>query len=341
MRILKLVLIILFCAAASVPFISTRLAANTNRETNASSQQDTSQYVGSSTCAECHTNQATHYTLTAHSKTNNDKYSADKRGCEACHGGAKQHVEFHSTAQRLIKEGKDAEAQAIYDDTTKAKAASMRSYGVLSPKDASAVCLKCHEGSQGQSEERFNYRRSEHARHGVSCLDCHSSHSPKRTEFLLRDTQPNMCYQCHADQKSSFAKPFHHKVPEGGMKCSDCHNQHGGFMAKQLRSSATGDTPCLKCHTDKQGPFVFEHAPVKAEGCQACHTPHGSTYPKMLNRPQVRLLCLECHSNTPGLEAEGTGLGESAPHDLNNPRYQNCTLCHFDIHGSNKHRQFR
>jgi hypothetical protein len=23
--------------------------------------------------------------------------------------------------------------------------------------------------------------------------------------------------------------PFHHKVLEGAMKCSDCHNPHGGF----------------------------------------------------------------------------------------------------------------
>ncbi len=341
MRILKLVLVLLICATAAVPFISTRIKANPGQKKSALPPQDPGQYIGSSACAECHSNQATQYTLTAHHKTNNEKFPVDKRGCEACHGGAKLHVEFYTTAQKLMKEGKDAEAQALLADETKAKAAAMRSFSELSSTQASAVCLTCHEGTQGRSEERFNFRRSEHARHGVSCLDCHSSHSPKRTEFLLRNTQPNMCYQCHADQKATFAKPFHHKVPEGGMKCSDCHNQHGGFSAKQLRNSATGDMPCLKCHTDKQGPFVFEHAPVKAEGCQACHTPHGSTFPRMLNRPQVKFLCLECHSNTPGIAGEGTGIGDSPPHNLADPRYQNCTLCHVDIHGSNKHRQFR
>ena len=341
MRILKLVLIILCCAISAVPFISIKLAARESRQSKSVPSIDSSQFVGSQSCGECHSNQATQYTLTAHHKTNSDKYPVDKRACEACHGGAKQHVEFYTSAQKLIKEGKDAEAQAMYADEARAKAASMRSFGELSSAQASAVCLTCHEGTQGRSEERFNFRRSEHSRHGVSCLDCHSSHSPKRTEYLLRDTQPNMCYQCHSDQKASFAKPFHHKVPEGGMKCSDCHNQHGGFAAKQLRNSATGDMPCLKCHTDKQGPFVFEHAPVKVEGCVACHTPHGSTYAKMLNRPQVRFLCLECHSNTPGIPGEGTGIGESPPHNLSDPRYQNCTLCHVDIHGSNKHRQFR
>ncbi|MBL8206629.1 MAG: DmsE family decaheme c-type cytochrome [Blastocatellia bacterium] len=343
MRIPKLVLVILFCATAAIPFIATRIKANAEQKT-ALLSSDPGQYVGSESCAECHNNQTTHYTLTAHSKTNNDKYKVTERGCEACHGGAKQHVEFYTSAQKLIKEGKDAEAQALYDDGAKAKAAKMLSFSEISATQASALCMKCHENSQGRSEERFNYRRSEHMRHGVSCLDCHSSHSPKRTEFLLRDSEPNMCYQCHMDQKATFAKPFHHKVPEGGMKCSDCHNQHGGFAAKQLRNSVTGDMPCLKCHTDKQGPFVFEHAPVKAEGCQACHTPHGSTYPKMLTRPSVRLLCLECHSNTPGVPGEddtGTGLGNRPTHNLADPRYQNCTLCHTDIHGSNKHPSFR
>jgi len=123
------------------------------------------------------------------------------------------------------------------------------------------------------------------------------------------------------------------------MKCSDCHNQHGGFMSKSLRNSVNGDSACVKCHSDKQGPFIYEHAPIKTEGCQACHTPHGSTNPKLLTRNTVKFLCLECHSNAPGIpDTDGTGIGVGTPsfHDINNPRYANCTICHFEIHGSNK-----
>lgn len=364
MRILKLALVLLFFASISLPSVSNKLVALvrgtkspqpvalvTGATANAGSVEaaalpfstNPEEYAGSTSCAECHANQAAHYAITAHRKTDFAGAKVEASGCEACHGGAKTHVEFYKATQKLANDGKDAEAQAMLNDEAKVKAASLVSLSKISPAAASASCLKCHEGSQGRSEERFNYRRSEHGRHGVSCIDCHSSHSPKRTEFLLRDDEPEGCYKCHQDQKAAFARPFHHKVPEGNIKCSDCHNQHGGFQAKQLRSWAGGDNSCLKCHTDKAGPFSFEHAPIKVEGCQACHTPHGSTNPKMLKRSEIRFLCLECHSNTPGLPEEGTGLGPPTPsfHDITAPRIQNCTGCHFTIHGSNLDPYFR
>jgi DmsE family decaheme c-type cytochrome len=356
MRILKLTLTLLFFVSAAVPMISSKLTAlsiSSNPPTpvlaeavetapadpNALSpiSTDPNNYIGSESCAECHSNQAAQYATTAHRKTYVPNAAPGKIGCEACHGGGKLHVEYYKTAQKLVTEGKDAEAQALYSDEAKSKAARMVALNKVSSAEASAICLKCHEGTQGRSEERFNFRRSEHFRHGVTCIDCHSSHSPKRTEFLLRDDQPNACYKCHQDQKSSFARPFHHKVPEGAIKCSDCHNQHGSFQAKQLRSWAGGDNSCLKCHSDKAGPFAFEHAAIKVEGCQTCHTPHGSTNAKLLKRSDVRFLCLECHSNTPDLPAEGTGVGPPTPsfHDITQPRFSNCTNCHFSIHGSN------
>jgi DmsE family decaheme c-type cytochrome len=363
MRILKLALVLLFFAPAALPTLSSKLVALVRgakspqpvatATVNAGSVEaaalpfstNPEEYTGSSSCAECHANQAAHYQLTAHRKTNIPGGKAEVMGCEACHGGAKAHVEYYQTVQKLNNDGKEAEAGALLADEAKSKAARLVALDKISPAAASASCLKCHEGSQGRSEERFNYRRSEHGRHGVSCIDCHSSHSPKRTEFLLRDDEPEGCYKCHQDQKASFAKPFHHKVPEGALKCSDCHNQHGGFQAKQLRSWAGGDNSCLKCHTDKQGPFAFEHAPIKVEGCQACHSPHGSTNPKLLKRSEVRFLCLECHSNAPGLNLpeDGTGLGPPTPsfHDITQPRIQNCANCHFTIHGSNLDPFFR
>jgi DmsE family decaheme c-type cytochrome len=130
--------------------------------------------------------------------------------------------------------------------------------------------------------------------------------------------------------RHQFNLPFHHKVLEGAMKCSDCHNPHGGFELKQTRLATGADATCIKCHVDKQGPFVYEHAPVKTEGCVACHTPHGSSNPRLLITSRVAQLCLTCHS-----VAHGVGAEEPAgPQHNQNAQYANCTNCHIKIHGS-------
>lgn len=76
----------------------------------------------------------------------------------------------------------------------------------------------------------------------------------------------------------------------------------------------------------------------------ACHEPHGSQNPRMLIRSQVRFVCLECHANMAPPPASVAGaktahlpyLGQIPPafHNLNSPRFQNCTVCHVKIHGS-------
>jgi len=102
------------------------------------------------------------------------------------------------------------------------------------------------------------------------------------------------------------------------------------------QSFGANEPGCLNCHADKRGPFSFEHAPVRFEGCASCHEPHGSANPRLLTRQEVRLTCLECHANLPAALRAGTVLGVVPPafHDLLSPRYRNCTVCHQKIHGS-------
>jgi predicted CXXCH cytochrome family protein len=75
---------------------------------------------------------------------------------------------------------------------------------------------------------------------------------------------------------------------------------------------------------------------LKTEGCAACHTPHGSANPKMLKRPQVRQLCIECHSSITVQAAPDV----PSFHNQSVLRYQNCTICHAAIHGSNTNKDF-
>ena len=107
-------------------------------------------------------------------------------------------------------------------------------------------------------------------------------------------------------------------------------------------TGAADEEPCLKCHTEKRGPFAYEHPPVRIEGCEICHSPHGSTNSRLLRRPVVFTMCLECHNGSPGFSLRGTGDPHpSQAHNVTDPRYQNCTNCHVRIHGSNSDSLFR
>ena len=105
---------------------------------------------------------------------------------------------------------------------------------------------------------------------------------------------------------------------------------------RQTRLATGADAACIKCHVDKQGPFTYEHAPVKTEGCTACHTPHGSANPRLLRYSAINQLCLTCHS-----VAHDVGAIEPAgPQHNQNAQYANCTACHVKIHGSRTESRF-
>jgi DmsE family decaheme c-type cytochrome len=162
-------------------------------------------------------------------------------------------------------------------------------------------------------------------------VQCHSAHSPKVKDGLLIAAQPQLCYTCHLEAKAEFSKPFHHRVNEKLIGCNDCHNPHGGYLQRNLRTTAAQDATCFTCHAEKAGPFVFEHAPVKTEGCVSCHTPHGSVNPRLLKRSNVNLLCLECHTFTVDSAAPAIPSFHNQAQ-----KYQACTMCHTQIHGSNQ-----
>lgn len=296
---------------------------------NPSDQKKTDDYVGSETCKSCHEEQFNRVAETKHGKLENLAQWKDKVvGCESCHGPGKAHVDGGGDKTKIALLGK------------------------LSSKAVSETCLTCHAGR----EDHNQFRRGEHWRNNVGCTDCHTAHGTNHGKFkdgsmtlagnasvlrpapaMLKTSEQQLCISCHSEVKSHFNKPFRHRVLEGSMKCSDCHNAHGGFETRQTKLAIGNDSTCLKCHTDKQGPFVFEHAPLKVEGCSSCHTPHGSANPRLLKRSQVRQLCLECHSGITEQLSDGPSGG---PHDQRNLRSRNCTTCHTAIHGSNASPEF-
>ena len=274
-------------------------------------------YVGSEACKTCHADVWSKFYKNPHYKSiASGKESPEKTGCESCHGPGGKHVEARGGKATII------------------------AFSELAPKQILDNCLRCHS----QTLSRANIRRSTHTQNDVACTSCHSIHKSPVPKFLLAKTQTELCYTCHADVRSQFSMPFKHRVNEGFMNCTDCHNPHGAFQPtwrtaerpRMVDQAVANEEPCLKCHAEKRGPFVFEHPPVRVEGCEACHYPHGSTNSRLLRRPVVFTMCLECHNGAGKFGRTGTG--EPIPagfHDVRSPRFQNCTNCHVRIHGSN------
>jgi DmsE family decaheme c-type cytochrome len=308
--------LILVCAGAAVLAAANGSSPRTDKtkpENDAAQKHyerptDPSLYVGWETCKTCHEENSKSFEKTPHVVTTlENKRGPEWQGCEACHGPGKEHVESGGDKTKIF------------------------TFKGVSAQATSERCLGCHT----YGEEHSNFARSAHLENNVGCVDCHSPHHARETQFLMKEKQPQLCYGCHLEAKQQFNRAFHHRVNEGLVQCSDCHNPHGGFQSRQLRATASQDAVCFKCHVEKAGPFVHEHPPVKTEGCVSCHTPHGSSNPRLLKRSQVNLLCLECHSFTvdPGAPATPTFHNQAQ-------KYQACTMCHVAIHGSNFDRVF-
>jgi DmsE family decaheme c-type cytochrome len=257
-------------------------------------------------CAACHEDVARAFTKNAHVTLEKSRVIKSENPCESCHGPGKAHIEGGGDVAKIIG--------------FKGKAA----------KTYNGQCLTCHK----KDHELTGYNGSTHSKQGLDCADCHSVHKAAVLTRSLKDRASNLCMNCHTNQKTQFAKPFHHKVKENAMECTDCHQPHSGIDRRQLRASLTGEQICGRCHTEKQGPFAFEHPAIRLRGCQGCHEPHGSNNPKMLVRASMTALCLECHALNRVTKSVLTSQPPSF-HNLNSPTYQNCTLCHVMIHGSN------
>ena len=264
--------------------------------------------INNEECAACHDDLAKAFDKNPHALLEKNPQYNLKNSCESCHGPGQAHAEGSGDKTKIIS----------------FKGVDSRTYN--------RQCLSCHRISHGQSA----YSGSVHAKASVNCSDCHRIHSAARASRLLKEPEPALCLGCHVRQRSDFSKPYHHRVKEGAVRCADCHQPHSGLEKRQVRLSTLGDLPCVRCHAETQGPFVYEHAPTKVRGCMSCHEPHGSVNPKMLTRTTLRSLCLECHSRT----ASAVASQPPAIHNLRDPRYQNCTTCHVKIHGSNASRTF-
>lgn len=112
-------------------------------------------------------------------------------------------------------------------------------------------------------------------------------------EVKLQAPGSELCYICHSDLQSEFAKGVVHPPVEKG-DCVGCHNPHA-TRPLHLLKLPPGEL-CWECHQKMQAQLqkTSVHQPVKKEECLSCHEPHSSPQEKLLKK-KGNALCLECH----------------------------------------------
>lgn len=314
------VLVFAMCAAVvaqeAKPAAVAKPAAKTAKEKPVApvTSTDKATYVGSEVCQTCHEDIAKAFTLNPHQAVETQaKRGFVGKACESCHGPGSNHI-------------------------ASASAMDIRNPSTTAPAETDRVCLTCHL-NQPTHVGRIV---SSHAKNEVACTSCHKIHGNGPFGLVARKPAAvnELCAGCHASIWAQFQKPYTHRLIQNAMTCVDCHNPHGNFRSGMLQLTSANEPGCFRCHSEVRGPFTFEHAPVRFEGCGTCHEAHGSANPRMLTRQDVRQVCLECHANLSNQGAATTstakvlGVVPPAFHDLRSPRYRNCTTCHQKVHGS-------
>ena len=265
--------------------------------------------------------------------------------CQGCHekalGPGFTHTKHASLDQSCAKchrdVGEHAKAQMAGE---KGKTPSVKN---LKASDINSTCLSCHEKATQAS-----YLSGMHARRNVPCTDCHSVHSSVSPKAQLKTrTDTETCVTCHKSMRAKSMRTSHHPVREGKMGCSSCHNPHEGDRPNMIKAESVNEL-CYKCHTDKRGPFLYEHAPVR-EDCVSCHEPHGSNHKPLLTQ-KLPNVCWNCHLTGSGHFGSGDKLnteqgifppvaptGAPSGYPLPGSRFieKSCKNCHQMIHGSN------
>ena len=249
-------------------------------------------------CADCHEDVCTDFKLVRHAEIKSERWTKTalqvETVCANCHGDPAKHLEAGGGVGTIFAFRSTDEAQAKAEK-----------------------CLQCH------SATRSLFFASPHGQAAMDCTICHSELMRTPEE---RRRPSEVCLTCHEDIGAHFKMNERHRLQEGVLECTTCHDQHA--PSTRTRLGGFKDEQCIRCHTDKGGPFLYEHEASQVEGCTSCHEVHGSNNRHMLTHQSTADLCFSCHAEAPSW------------HGFFTSQDTNCVTCHATIHGSNLSKRF-
>jgi predicted CXXCH cytochrome family protein len=199
-------------------------------------------------------------------------------GCEACHGGARAHVQDPAHVRPTL---------SLRSEFLEVQSAKGRE--PTHAEDVNRTCAKCHtvlfsrypftwEGQARRHDPGGSSINSGEARDfllgdcntQLSCVNCHDPHTEDSKTALSALEGPKgdaLCENCHQNLRGDAALRAHtHHAPESaGSRCLNCHMPKKNMgLAYELtryhrigsptdRERVEGDRPleCALCHTDK------------------------------------------------------------------------------------------
>lgn len=186
------------------------------------------------------------------------------------------------------------------------------------PAKADCTTEKCH-GNKMANEQYV------HGPVGAGvCISCHNPHGSFRAKQIARDDK-TMCMVCHEAKKEEFNKKVVHAPVEDG--CSTCHDPHQSPLKFQLKGKKgkSVSSICFNCHDQTIFTKKFQHGPVGAGDCIACHNAHASDHNKLLIAETANgEVCFQCHAD----RRDSFNLKE-----VHKPVKEDCGKCH-DPHSS-------
>jgi len=199
-------------------------------------------------------------------------------GCEACHGGAREHA---------LNPGAVRPSLSLRSDFVRVTSATGAEPSHA--QDINRTCAKCHTVLFSRYPYTWEGRTRRHDPGGatinsgeardfllgdcsaqLSCINCHDPHGEDAKSALLALEGPQgdaLCANCHQKLRTAEAQRAHtHHAPEGaGSHCLSCHmpkknlglayelTRYHRIGSPTARERVEGDRPleCALCHTDK------------------------------------------------------------------------------------------